>query len=208
MAGYDGRQGFDADPKKSVNGTAYNSQSITQRSSRTDANTAQGQPRDLGVYATSNIFSANGFDPQSIMSQAESSFLVQGINPNQNPDFRSGFAANKFLDPVNGQDNIKGIIQSSTLEDDKDDKPFLGVGPNLVIQNPDEVSDGDINVNVMQLGDRNNRGRGFGWTNSQGGEALGDYFQRSYSMTDRPENETEAVVKGERIPETPVDYDQ
>jgi len=208
MAGYNGRPGFNDDTTKSVNGTAYNSQAETQRNSRTSANQSQGQEIYLGVYdAASNIFQVNGFNAQDIMKMAEQEFLVKQIGNDENPDFSFGFNPSNFVDNGN-KDNIVDIITDSKLEEEVDDKPFLGLGPNLVIQNPDEVSNGEINNEVQQLGDRNKRGRGFGWTNSLGGEALGDYFEKNYSMTGRPQNETKAVVKGERIPETPVDYDQ
>jgi len=206
MAGYNGRPGFNDDTTKSVNGTAYNSQAETQRNSRITANTAQNQRNDLGVYATSDIFLENGFNPQDIMQMAKQEFLVNPVGNDQNPDFSFGFNANSFTD-LNGKNNIKEIIENSNLTPEDDDKPYLGLGPNLVIQDPDEVSDGNIDETVRQLGFRNRRGRGFGWTNDQKGTALGAYFERSYSMTGRSEDETEGVVKGERIAETPVDYD-
>ena len=204
MAGYNGRtDGTDNDGLSYRNATAVNSQIVTQRDAyaermRGSGNSALGLPREN----LSEIFTQ--FNGPGLMAASYGVFL-ESLGQDENPDFARGQNIKTF------QSFHKTKEANKLLADDEDilhDNPVIGSGPNLRVQDIDDVIDGNI-VQTSQITSSLDGNRGFGWYDKNAAEktTFGNYFKRRYSTTEQDARPS-LVILGERVDVDAVDYSE
>ena len=224
MAGYRTLDSLIPPDNEYVNATAYNSQIKEQRFQLTNT---FGNSLNRSELATSGSLGCakevNGFFSQfnsrEIMQKANDEFgniSYNGLNTdgtNLNPDFRGEVALTRFK-------SFNDIMDEAPQPEDK---PGIGIGPNL--NSPGSSEDLDLALSGQLTRQEsegfndemsaNNRGRGYGWRSDRHkSSTIGNYLQRSYVFysgdptTTRLGQENTDPRQGERIDTNAIAYDQ